>query len=63
MLNAAAEHVQAEAKIREVETELSIVQASSSLMAAGDLDYSLNQDATNEDDNSDREGSAHSRRR
>lgn len=35
----AAEHVRSEVKLREVETELSVVQASSSLLATGVLDY------------------------
>lgn len=35
----AAENVHAEAKIREVETELSVVQASQDLLATGVLDY------------------------
>ncbi len=37
----ATESVQAEAKIREVETELSVAQASSDLIATGVLDYAL----------------------
>ncbi len=46
----ATENVQAEAKIREVETELSVAQASSDLIATGVLDYSLAQDAINSED-------------
>ena len=46
----ATENVHAEAKIREVETELSVAQASSDLIATGVLDYSLTQDAINSDD-------------
>ncbi|MDH5619512.1 MAG: hypothetical protein OEZ11_12905 [Gammaproteobacteria bacterium] len=37
----ATENVHAEAKIREVETELSIAQASTDLIATGVLDYSI----------------------
>lgn len=37
----AAENVHAEAKLREVETELSVAQASSDMIATGVLDYSL----------------------
>jgi TolA-binding protein len=48
----ATENVYAEAKIREVETELSVAQASTDLIASGVLDYSLAPDK--EDD-----GSAH----
>lgn len=45
----ATENVHAEAKIREVETELSVVQASSDLIATGVLDYSLTPDKEDED--------------
>ena len=37
----ATENVHAEAKIREVETELSVAQASTDMMATGVLDYSI----------------------
>ena len=37
----ATENVKSEAKLREVETELSVAQASSDLIATGVLDYSL----------------------
>lgn len=40
----ATENVHAEAKIREVETELSVAQASTDLIATGILDYSLADD-------------------
>jgi len=40
----ATENVHAEAKIREVETELSVAQASTDLIATGVLDYSLSPD-------------------
>jgi hypothetical protein len=56
----ATENVHAEAKIREVETELSVVQASSDLIATGVLDYSVAPDkedgdalSANEDDSVD----------
>lgn len=56
----ATENVHAEAKIREVETELSVVQASSDLIATGVLDYSLAPDkeggeseSANQDDPAD----------
>lgn len=51
----ATENVHAEAKIREVETELSVAQASTDLIATGVLDYSLapdteeGSDSANED--------------
>lgn len=41
LVNRAAENVHAEAKIREVETELSVAQASSDMIASGILDYGL----------------------
>ncbi len=40
----ATENVHAEAKIREVETELSVAQASTDLIATGVLDYSIASD-------------------
>ena len=46
----ATENVHAEAKIREVETELSVAQASTDMIATGVLDYSLAPDK--EDDES-----------
>ena len=56
----ATENVHAEAKIREVETELSVAQASSDLIATGVLDYRLapdqedgDTDPANEDDSAD----------
>lgn len=45
----ATENVHAEAKIREVETELSVVQASQDMLATGVLDYKF---AADEDDES-----------
>jgi len=48
----ATENVHAEAKIREVETELSVAQASQDLLATGVLDYKFSPD---EDDDSDGE--------
>ena len=47
----AEESVRSEAKLREVETELSVAQASTDMIATGVLDYSLAPDA---DDNDDR---------
>jgi TolA-binding protein len=51
----ATENVHAEAKIREVETELSVAQASTDMIATGVLDYSIapekeDGDSANEDD-------------
>ena len=46
----AEESVRSEAKLREVETELSVAQASTDMIATGVLDYSLAPDAE-EDDN------------
>lgn len=48
LANRAAESVHAEAKIREVETELSVAQASTDLIATGVLDYRLAPDAKDE---------------
>jgi hypothetical protein len=54
----ATQSVHAEAKIREVETELSVAQASTDLIATGVLDYSLAPDkedgeSANEDPSAD----------
>ncbi len=54
----ATENVHAEAKMREVETELSVAQASTDLIATGVLDYSVapekeDGDSANEDDSAD----------
>ena len=55
----ATQSVHAEAKIREVETELSVAQASTDLIATGVLDYSLSPDkkkdgeSANEEDSGD----------
>ncbi len=46
----ATESVHAEAKIREVETELSVAQASTDMIATGVLDYSFNPDEQDPDD-------------
>lgn len=56
----ATENVHAEAKIREVETELSVAQASTDMIATGVLDYSLAPekefpDGSNDSNNSDNE--------
>ncbi len=40
----------AEAKIREVETELSVAQASTDMIATGVLDYSFNPDKQDPDE-------------
>ena len=58
----ATENVHAEAKIREVETELSVAQASTDMIATGVLDYSLAPEkefpnGTNDSENSDNETS------
>lgn len=45
----ATENVKSEAKLREVETELSVAQASTDLLSTGVLDYSLNQDEDEDD--------------
>ena len=47
--NRAAENVKSEVKLREVETELSVAQASTDLIATGVLDYSVAPDAEDED--------------
>jgi chromosome segregation ATPase len=46
----ATENVHAEAKIREVETELSVAQASTDMIATGVLDYSFKPDEHDPDD-------------
>jgi chromosome segregation ATPase len=46
----ATENVHAEAKIREVETELSVAQASTDLIATGVLDYSFAADTEDDSD-------------
>jgi len=45
----AEESVRSEAKLREVETELSVAQASTDMIATGVLDYSLAPDAEEDD--------------
>ena len=45
----ATENVHAEAKIREVETELSVAQASTDMIATGILDYRLSSDQDDEE--------------
>ena len=49
LANRATENVHAEAKIREVETELSVAQASTDMIATGILDYSLAPDLDDEE--------------
>ena len=46
----AEESVRSEAKLREVETELSVAQASTDMIATGVLDYSLAPDADDDED-------------
>jgi chromosome segregation ATPase len=46
----ATENVHAEAKIREVETELSVAQASTDMIATGVLDYSFKPDTQDPDE-------------
>ncbi len=55
LANRAAESVHAEAKIREVETELSVAQASTDLIATGVLDYKFapGEEETRESDEDD----------
>ena len=48
----ATENVHAEAKIREVETELSVAQASTDMIATGILDYSFKSEDPDEDEDS-----------
>ena len=48
----ATENVHAEAKIREVETELSVAHASTDMIATGILDYRLAQDEEDEEQQS-----------
>lgn len=49
LANRATENVHAEAKIREVETELSVAQASQDLIATGVLDYKFSPDEDDPD--------------
>lgn len=46
----AEENVRSEVKLREVETELSVAQASTDMIATGVLDYSLTSETAEEDD-------------
>ena len=46
----AEQSVRSEAKLREVETELSVAQASTDMIATGVLDYSIAPDAEDDDD-------------
>jgi len=57
----ATENVKSEVKLREVETELSVAQASTDMIATGVLDYSLapgNEDDSEEDVDEDRSSAA-----
>jgi len=49
--NRAAESVKSEVKLREVETELSVAQASTDMIATGVLDYSLSPTSENDGEN------------
>ena len=53
----ATESVKSEVKLREVETELSVAQASTDMIATGVLDYSLAPDGEDESENDDGESS------
>ncbi|MEM9403614.1 MAG: hypothetical protein AAGA44_14140 [Pseudomonadota bacterium] len=53
LTNRATENVKSEAKLREVETELSIAQASTDLIATGVLDYSIAPETPEEDNDED----------
>ncbi len=53
LTNRATENVKSEAKLREVETELSIAQASTDLIATGVLDYSIAPEKPEEDNDED----------
>lgn len=46
----ATENVRSEVKLREVETELSVAQASTDMIATGVLDYSMTPDSEEDDD-------------
>ena len=50
----ATENVRSEAKLREVETELSIAQASTDLIATGVLDYALDSESKDDHDDLDK---------
>ena len=54
----ATENVQAEARIREVQTELSVAQASTDLIATGVLDYSVEADPEDGGDSANQDDSA-----
>lgn len=54
----ATESVHAEAKIREVETELSVAQASTDLIATGVLDYSVSPDTEDGDESANEDEAA-----
>jgi chromosome segregation ATPase len=51
--NRAEESVRSEARLREVETELSVAQASTDMIATGVLDYSIASDSSNDDEEAD----------
>lgn len=58
----ATENVHAEAKIREVETELSVAQASTDMIATGILDYSLAPEEKHPDELDDKRQADNDRR-
>lgn len=51
----ATENIKSEVKLREVETELSVAQASTDMLATGVLDYSMAPDAEDKSDSDDDE--------
>jgi len=55
----ATENVHAEAKIREVETELSVAQASTDMIATGVLDYSVSPEKEDGGDSANEDDAAH----
>jgi chromosome segregation ATPase len=54
----AEQSARSEVKLREVETELSVAQASTDLIATGVLDYSFSPDGENDDDDASNPASA-----
>ena len=49
----ATENIKSEVKLREVETELSVAQAATDMIATGVLDYSMAPDSADEEDEED----------
>ena len=58
LTNRAEENVRSEVKLREVETELSVAQASTDLIATGVLDYSVAPDAEEDGPGADKRSAA-----